>query len=252
MIRVLIVGSGNVARQLYRAWQGSTEVVVQGVLSRSRPDTGFEGIPYYAPGTRLPEADVLLIAVSDDAIPQLSRELGNTPALVVHTSGRTPMKALLGQQRIGVFYPLQSFAPGREIDFSTIPICLEAEEKEDLALLRTLGESLGSEIHEVDSEKRARLHLAAVLVNNFTNHLYTLSADLLEEGSLDFSLLLPLIRETTARLEGTNPAALQTGPALRNDRQTMKGHLDTLKDPGTRELYEVLSKSIQAYHGKEL
>lgn len=254
MIRVLIVGTGNVAQQLYRSWIKSTNVKLVGVAGRASEVPAYIGeLPYTKLGDPLPESDVVVIAVSDDAIPEVGKILqDNTGALVVHTSGRTSMEALDCISRKGVFYPLQSFAPGRNINFNGVPLCLEAENDEDLQLLVSLGRTLGGEIRLMNSEDRAHLHLAAVMVNNFTNHLYAVASGHLEAHDLDFRLLLPLIRETTDRLQHGTPDTFQTGPALRGDTTTMGVHLDLLEEGGTRELYEKLSQSIQSYHGRKL
>lgn len=252
MIRVLLVGTGNVSRQLADAWQGHDKVRIEGVCGRNPVKPEFPSLPYFHLNQALPEADVIVIAVADDAIADVAARIDASDALLVHTSGRTPMRVLEKAGRHGVFYPLQSFAPGRKIDFSSVPLCLEVSNPEDRELLAQLAQSLGAQPHWIDSEQREKLHLAAVLVNNFSNHLYTLAADLLKRNELDFDLLLPLVRETTARLDATSPAQSQTGPAIRNDRATMEAHLKILQKQELRELYEVFSKSIQAYHGSKL
>ncbi len=202
----------------------------------------------------MPNADLYIIAVHDDAICEVANSfvkngIWNKP--VVHTSGATPMRIFkeCASQLVkcGVFYPLQTFSKNRQPDFSQIPICIDAESDETLVILENLAQKISPKVIRVNDQQRATLHLAAVFVNNFTNHLFHLGESILKEGNLSFELLLPLIHETIAKLEVGPPALMQTGPAIRHDELTIQRHLSQLeKHPQWHEIYQLLTKSIQA------
>ena len=155
------------------------------------------------------------------------------------------MDALSDRNRKGVFYPLQTFSKNREVNFNNIPICVEATEPRDLKLLMNLGKSLSEKVVEVNSEERSKLHLAAVFVNNFVNHLYAIGDDILSNNELSFDLLHPLIEETANKIKILAPSQVQTGPARRGDQKTIEKHLHLLKEGPKSDLYQQLTASIR-------
>jgi predicted short-subunit dehydrogenase-like oxidoreductase (DUF2520 family) len=149
-------------------------------------------------------------------------------------------------KRYGSLYPLQTFSKQREADFWNVPFFIEAVRKEDAEYLKTIAGSLSSKIYEADSEQRKYLHLAAVFACNFVNHLYALSADILERYNLPFDLLLPLIDETARKIHELPPNYAQTGPAVRYDKNIIDKHLIMLTDrPEVQEIYRLLSENIR-------
>ena len=228
MISILILGDGNVASHLYKAFSKVDTIVVAMKNSRNL--------------TNIPNADVTIIAVSDDAIAEVSSKIANS--LVVHTSGSVAMTSLKSKGRKGVFYMLQTFSKDKIIEFSEVPFCLEAENEQDYALLATLAQSIGEKVYPVSSEQRQALHVAAVFVNNFTNHMYKTGSDICTEYKVPFAILEPLIKETAAKIESLSPAAAQTGPAIRKDQKTIKEHL-ALLNKQQQEIYTIVTKSIQ-------
>ncbi len=251
MISVVIVGFGNVGQHLYRAFKNAIDVDVVQVFSRSKLDN-TEDIAITHDLNDLAKADLYIIAVPDDAIAEVSGQLPFKDRLVTHTSGSVAMKALSNSNRKGVFYPLQTFSKDHEVDFKEIPICFEAQENQDAELLESLGEMISEKVVQIPSEERAQLHLAAVFVNNFTNHLYHLSEAYLTENGVDFDLLKPLIKETARKIEGLSPNDAQTGPAKRDDKMTIAKHLDLLKNDYYKKIYKTLTQSISRTHGKKL
>ena len=143
-----------------------------------------------------------------------------------------------------MFYPLQTFSKNKEIDFKNIPICVEAQNKEDLSLLSNLGTLISQKVYNISSSERTKLHVAAVFVNNFVNELYHISEDILKKQQLDFSLLAPLIKETANKIEYLTPAQAQTGPAKRGDKKTIQTHQGLLTTQ-QQEVYQLLTSSIQ-------
>jgi len=254
MISVVIVGSGNVAQNLFNAFQKSADVTVKQVIGRNREHLAFvhDNALISTQFTSDISADVYILAISDDAISTVGENFKNLEGILVHTSGATPLNAIKSAKRPGIFYPLQTFTKGKIISFDDIPICIEATNNKDLEILTTLGKQLSKNVVEIDSEQRKTLHVAAVFVNNFTNYMYTMGSDVCAEHDLDFSLLKPLIKETAAKLDTLTPMQAQTGPAKRGDQKTLHNHLQIIKDKHQRELYTLLSNAIKEKHGKEL
>ena len=185
-----------------------------------------------------------IIAISDDAISQFSKKLNLKNKLVVHTSGSVQLDDLNCNANKGVFYPLQSISKHKKINFKKIPICLEAENKIDYSILEKVAKSISKKVFPINSEQRKKLHVAAVFVNNFTNHLYKIGNDICKVNNIDFEILKPLINETAHKIKKLTPSEAQTGPALRNDVKTLSNHLELL-NKNQKEIYNVLTKSIQ-------
>ena len=251
MITMVILGYGNVGSALCREF-AAYETIQLTVYNRTpikRKDQISE-VTYVFELSELPEADVYVMAISDDQISDLSSSLPFNDRLVVHTSGGVSVNALAPQNRKGVFYPLQTFSSGLSTNFKDIPICIEAENEADLELLQSIAECISEKVVTLPSEKRQKVHLAAVFVNNFTNHLYALAEDYLTNHDLDFSLLQPLIQETSEKIKTLSPMAVQTGPAKRGDQNTIQKHLELLKEhPELEEFYKLLSANISTKHG---
>ena len=254
MISVVIVGTGNVAQNLFQAFDKEPNVEIKQVIGRNENHLNFakNKVTISTDFTHIRSADIYILAVSDDSIGLVAEKFQDIDGLIVHTSGATSLDILSKCNRAGIFYPLQTFTKDKIISFESTPICIEANNKKDLELLRNLGKILTFTVIELNSEQRNILHVAAVFVNNFTNYMYTIGAEICKENNLDFKLLQPLIKETAAKLDNLNPYESQTGPAKRGDQKTLHNHLQLLKNTHQRELYTLLSNAIKEKHGKEL
>lgn len=255
MINVVLLGFGNVNSHLFNALNNSNEVTVKQVYNRKNSEqlSSFENVLCTKDVSKIvTNADVYIIGIPDDAIAGFSESLSLQNKLVVHTSGGCEMKLLASKNRRGIFYPLQTFSKYREVNFENIPICIEAETASDLKLLRHLGETISKKVVEISSEERAKLHLAAVFVNNFVNHLYQIGSEILAEANLPFHLLKPLIAETAAKIEKLSPEEAQTGPAKRNDKKTIEKHLHLLANSPYKTLYEIFTEQLNRKYGKKL
>ncbi|MBU2940584.1 DUF2520 domain-containing protein [Lacinutrix sp. C3R15] len=251
MIHVVLLGAGNVATHLFKAFTNTEEVTVKQWYNRSlKTITKYKNKVAITDNLEdLVEADIYILAVSDDAIADLSQKLPFTNRLVVHTSGSVSLYAIDKKHKRGVFYPLQTFSKGASVDFSKVPLCIEAHKvKEDFPILKKLAKAIGSQPHKVNSDQRAALHLAAVFVNNFTNQIYRIAHEITESQGAEFDILKPLIQETARKLDDLSPFLAQTGPAKRNDKKTIKKHLSALTDVHHKEVYELLTQSIQKTH----
>lgn len=253
MIRLSIIGSGNVAQHLIQAFGKSPKIELVQVFARNP-----EAIEHLVPTdnitsniNELQAVDLTIISVSDDAIAEVSAQLPFENQLVVHTSGSVDMHTLNNKNRRGVFYPLQTFSKSKEVDFKAVPICLEAESEDDFPLLVEVANTISNSISSVDSHQRKALHVAAVFVSNFTNHLYKIGHDICSENQLPFDILKPLIQETAHKILSLQPEDAQTGPAKRKDIQTINAHLNFLTDDNQKEIYKMLTKSI-IDNGKKL
>lgn len=247
MITIVLLGAGNVATHLYKAFEVSNKTQVIQVYNRSKK--ALKSFPSVIDKTsslsEIKVADLYIIAIADDVISSFSESLLFTNRLVVHTSGSATMKSLSDKNRKGIFYPLQTFSKNCTVDFSEIPICVEAENYDDVELLQKLGNIISENVQLINSIERAKLHLSAIFVNNFVNYLYQVGSDLLQEESLSFDLLKPLIKETANKIKNLSPKDAQTGPAKRNDKKTIENHLHLLKDGPYRELYEKFTEAIK-------
>lgn len=252
-MKVVCIGSGNVATHFSNAFKASGAELIQ-VWSKNpahaatlanqvgaTPVSDFQQIDR--------TADLYVIAVKDDAIPEVIAALADVNGLVVHTSGATSLEVFSGISNYGVLYPLQTFSKEKALDFNQVPLFLEAVSEEVLTKLKSIALQLSPRVYEVDSEKRKILHLSAVFACNFVNHLYGLGQQILEKNGLDFEMLRPLIMETAQKVQDAFPVDVQTGPAVRNDEQTILRHKELLTDlPELQEIYETLSKSIKKTH----
>jgi predicted short-subunit dehydrogenase-like oxidoreductase (DUF2520 family) len=254
MIDVICIGFGNVNQHLCRALQHSGRATIQQIYSLNMPQlpTDLKGIQCTDKLSELQEADLYLLGVPDDAIAAVSAQLPKVAGVVAHTSGSVALQQLSRHNKRGVFYPLQTFSRNRAVSLKDVPICIEAETEQDFALLQTIGEVISSQVVAISSEKRRALHLAAVYVNNFVNHLYHISYDLIATHGLDAELLSPLILETAKKAIALSPLEAQTGPARRNDKKTLEKQLHLLPDGTAKKLYELFTQSIQATYGKKL
>lgn len=253
MISVILLGAGNVATHLFKAFEKAENVHVKQWYNRTIDSlqTYKNKIDITDDLSQLKEADVYIIAVSDDAIARLSLKLPFENRLVVHTSGAFNIHDLDKKNRRGVFYPLQSFSKNAELDFAEVPICIEALEKPDLKTLKSLALALGCKSHKVNSDQRKALHLAAVFVNNFTNQLYRTAHEITEAQGVEFDILKPLILESAKKIQDLSPYMAQTGPAKRNDKKTIEKHLNMLEDEQHKAIYKLMTTSIQKTHGRK-
>ena len=254
MISVVLLGAGNVATHLYKAFNDADDITVNQWFNRNlKPLQPFKNdVEITNDLSRLKKADVYIIAVSDNAISQLSSQLSFENRFVVHTSGSVSLHNLDKKHLRGVLYPLQTFSKNTDLNFENVPFCIEIEHKKNYNTLKELVSNIGSQSYKVNSQQRAALHLAAVFVNNFTNQLYRIGHEIAESESVDFNILKPLIKETANKIDNLSPYLAQTGPAKRNDKKTLKKHLKALDKDIHKEIYELMTESIQQTHGKKL
>lgn len=249
-----MIGSGNVATNLAIALKDSKWNVIQ-VYSRNRNSARqlaeMVSANYIDSLKEInPNADLYIISVPDKSIAQVFNEIPELKGYLVHTSGSTDISVLTPSKSkgYGVFYPFQTFTKSRIISFENLPICIEANDQETFNFLNQVGLSLSTSVHKMDSNTRSWLHLTGVFTNNFTNHLLTLSQKISEGKGFDFSLIRPLALETIQKAFEIGPTNAQTGPAARFDEETIKLHIEKIKDysPELADIYKALTLSIQS------
>lgn len=249
-MRLTFIGSGNVATHMAAAFKNAGHRIVQ-VYSPNMHNAALLAYHVGAAATNLlteisSETDIFIISVKDDAIAQIAEALAVHQKLIVHTSGSTSLDVLLDYtNNAGVLYPLQTFSKTREVEFLTVPLCIEAANDSIYTDIKQLAATVSNSIYSINSAGRKILHLAAVFACNFPNYLYGVAQQLLAGHEIDFNLLRPLILETAQKVQQQLPANVQTGPAVRNDQTTMAAHLQMLDgQPHLQAMYTLLSQGI--------
>lgn len=242
MITVFVIGTGNLGTQLCRALESALNPHIQLVGYSNKKGQSLKHVK--APLlSSVPLCDLVILSVPDDSIAAVSGTLPHSQ-FVVHTSGSVPMSILERHHRHGVLYIPQTFSLDRSVDFSEITICLESNTKAAMEQLEIVGSSLSRKQKHINSSQRQQLHLAAVYMNNFVNHCYFKAEEILKQASIDPNLLEPLMKETLTKAQDIGAYDAQTGPARRDDKQTLQRHLNQLQELD-REMYLAISESIK-------
>ena len=250
-MRLSLIGSGKLGQQLYREFSECAAIELVQWMNRSATESSTaKGISIVKQVEELLEVDCFLLTVNDEVIEMLAPKLP-TNSLVIHTSGATEISVFSDHNRRGIFYPIQSFSHGRSVTFSKLPIGIEASNSTDLKFLEKLALAIQAKPVHLDSAQRKVLHLSAVLVNNFSNHLFTEAAKICEENKIPFELLKPLIKETVDKLDELSPKRAQTGPALREDHKTISAHLSLIENAELKKLYTLFTNSITNHYKNE-
>ncbi|MFM2206258.1 MAG: hypothetical protein RL213_233 [Bacteroidota bacterium] len=254
-MKIVLIGSGNIASHLGKALTENGHRILQ-VCGRNPKTTialarRLKAEPVAGITSINDKADVYVIAVPDREIPAVATAFPYSEKTVVHTSGSVALEVFpVSFANAGCFYLLQTFTGGKSVKYREVPVCIEARSGEATSRLRRLAKTVSGKVVELDSEKRLWMHLAAVIVNNFTNHLFYLAGNILESQGLEFELLHPLIKETARKATSMSPLEAQTGPARRGDTETIRKHLQLLGQ-GSRsaDIYRLISESIESVSG---
>ena len=259
-MRISFMGAGRVAHHLAHVLSQHHQIVQ--IYSRTLATAQTLATQVKATATMnieelSPEIDLVIIAVSDQAIASVianvHQQLPNV--LIVHTSGSTDIEVLAQiHARAGVFYPLQTFSLERQINWSDTPIFVEAKSEDDLVLLAELANQLSTRVYSYTSAQRLSLHLAAVFACNFSNYCYDMAKQIVDAQHVDFSLLYPLILETANKALHNDPKQMQTGPAMRGDQNILKMHEQMLQKAQREDLkniYQLMSQQILQSHATQ-
>ncbi|MCH5219009.1 MAG: DUF2520 domain-containing protein [Muribaculaceae bacterium] len=252
-IKIVFLGGGNVATHLAKALSQKCDIV--NVWSRNIEHSKSLALQLHDCVAVeniediVRDADIYIIATTDDSIASVAKRMPSVEGVVVHTSGSVSLSALNecdSKRGTGVFYPLQTFSKNRHLDTLDIPLLIEGDNEQTAEELINLGRLISDKVIVADSDKRRHIHLAAVFANNFTNFMWVMASEYLEDKvGLDFKILEPLLKETLQKAIDMNPRNAQTGPAARGDKQTIEAHLKMLPQE-VAETYKFLSEKIIA------
>lgn len=255
-LNIIFIGAGNLATHLANAIARAGHNISQ-VYSRTESSARALADRFDAQYTTevnqiKATGDIYFVTVTDKILEPLIRKSFLRNRFFVHCSGTLPLDILrFYTSDYGVFYPVQTFSKNRNVNFESIPICVEANNKDNLEMLSELANQISTEVQVINSEKRKYIHLAAVFANNFTNHLYTISQDILDKKGISLDILKPLIRETAEKALMMNPQTAQTGPAKRNDENITSQHIELLNDKQLYlRIYRLMSESIRQTSGE--
>ena len=252
MMKVTLIGAGNLATQLGKSLK-KTGVTISQVYSRTEESARTLGelleTEWVTDVTQVhDEADIYIFSVKDSVLCELISEVckGRGDKLFLHTAGSMPMSCFEGKAlHYGVFYPMQTFSKAKDVCFENIPVFIEGDSAETAEVIRSLANKLSQRVIRLSSADRKYLHLAAVWACNFTNYCYTVASDILSEHGIPFDVMLPLINETTEKIQNISPKEAQTGPAVRGDKNVMSQQLELMSDRADlKELYKMLSRGI--------
>ncbi|MGL4412459.1 MAG: Rossmann-like and DUF2520 domain-containing protein [Bacteroidales bacterium] len=251
VIRVVLIGAGNLATHLANALNNISEISIIQVYSRTRESAESLANTLGTKWTTSLEeidnsADLIILSIKDDALQGVIKSINITRATYIHTAGSVPMEIFNGSaSNYGVLYPLQTFSKAKEVEFSKIPIFIEGSSPEVQDMLSFISKKLSSKVRVASSEQRKYLHLAAVFACNFTNHLFAQAASILNEHGLMFEDIIPLIDESVSKIHTIEPQKAQTGPAVRGDNGVLEMQKSLLNNDIQKEIYTLISNSIQ-------
>lgn len=254
-MNVVMVGSGNVAAVLSKLIQRAGHKIIQ-VISRNADHARTLAVKYDAESASLNEpefasADIYIVALADAALDSIEKITALKNKFVVHTAGSVSIEVLKNHSSAyGALYPLQTLS-GVSPEIPEVPFLVQGNSTETLNKIMAFAKTFSNDVTVAGDQERLRYHIAAVLVSNFTNHLYAVAERFCEKEKINFKNLLPLINEVTSRINLTSPYDVQTGPAIREDISTLNLHLQVLSaHPDIKYLYLKLSESILKLHKK--
>lgn len=246
---ITIIGSGNVATHLGMALLNNGCSINQ-VYSPNK-DHAFElanllnAMPCDDTKFITDESDIYIICIKDDFIEEIANQLKFKNKTIVHTSGSIAMDTLSEFDNYGIFYPLQTFSKGNKVNIKEVPFCIEANNENTKNDLLELANQLSNKVYEINSEQRKKIHVAAVFACNFSNYLYSISEDILNENNMDLEILKPLILETAKKIQSNSPKTVQTGPAKRNDKEVIENHIQLLGNKTAyQDIYQLITDNI--------
>lgn len=252
MLKVVVLGNGNVGTHLCRAFEQSPNVLLLQNYNRKGEALLNCNVPVISDLKNIASAEVYIVTYNDDSLFEVQEELMQLKGIVAHTSGATSIEIFNKLENFGVFYPLYSFSKAIAVNFNEVPIALEANTENNALVLSHLAQSISPKVYAINSQQRKSLHVAAVFANNFSNFMLTQAKDICDENNIDFRILHSIIKQTMHKVEYTEPKLAQTGPAIRNDLETIQEHLNILDSSSKKEIYSVITNAIKHYYGKKL
>ncbi|SFI29834.1 Rossmann-like and DUF2520 domain-containing protein [Halpernia frigidisoli] len=250
-MKIVIIGSGNVAYHLTKAFC-QNKIAISQIFGRNEKDLKEISREFNVPFSteNLEKADLYIIAVKDESVEEVSRQITVKDCLVAHTSGSLEKEKLDGKYRKASFYPLQTFSKTKDLDYKKIPFFIEAENNQDFEILNNLAQKISTKVLESNFEQRKFIHLTAVFACNFTNHLFAKAKEISDSQNIPFDYFLPLIDETVEKIHHISPKEAQTGPAIREDEKVLRSHEILLADKDAKSIFDVMNISIKSMYKK--
>lgn len=248
--KIVLIGTGKLAgilgNALHQAGFRIVQVYGRNLEKAVRLASGLNSKAISSFNELVKDADLYIIAVSDDAIYQMSRVLVGVRGICVHTSGSVQMDVFQDvATNFGVFYPLQTFSEGRNIILQEVPFLIEGNNPDTASRLIEIASSISDNVFHCNSGERKTVHLSAVFVSNFINAMLGIGEELITQTNLPFEILHPLVKETVAKALENGAVKSQTGPAIRGDKQTMQAHIQLLENrPELASVYQQVSAII--------
>ncbi len=257
---MIILGSGNMATNLAHAFTKAgvrIDCIYSRTLEHARELAEQVGVEQYTDSLevvrsslqKVTENQVVLYCLKDSVLGEVLEQIDAPEALHLHTAGSMGVEVFEGKNKphAGVLYPFQTLSRQRVLDFTELPLFVEALDPKDLPEIESLAKQISHKVYPADSETRRRLHVAGVFANNFTNCMYAIASEVLRPTGLPEDVLLSLIDETAAKVHSMPARQAQTGPAKRSDNNVMNKHLELLADPELQEIYKLVSKNISEH-----
>ena len=253
-MKIAVIGSGNVAtffsHKLYEAGHRITQVLSKNAEHASRLASQFKAEYETNPDHLHAYSDIYLLAVNDDALPDYLDHPILKNKIVIYSSGAIGLTELSGLSlQLACIWPVYSIQKENLPKHDHVPLVINHTKDVDANVIEQIASAISKSQYKLSDEQKKTVHLGAVIANNFTNHLYTLSNQLLEQQQIPFDLLLPIIQNTTEKLQHSSPEKNQSGPAIRHDKITIGHHLEQLRhDELLKKIYTSLTESIQKYY----
>jgi predicted short-subunit dehydrogenase-like oxidoreductase (DUF2520 family) len=253
---ISFIGAGNVAEAMAMAFLKEKQRIVSvtsangisaGLLAEKTGAVVQNGYHFSD------ETDIIIISVNDSSIEKVAQSIEcSDNTIVVHTAGSVHIDALGRSDNAGVLYPLQTFSKGRTVNMKAVPFFIEATDEHALEVIKYLALLIGSSSHQCVSERRKCLHIAAVFASNFPNFMMTISSEIVTRAGFNPGVMHPLIKETIGKAIAIGPESAQTGPARRNDTNTINDHFELLSfSPEYQDLYKHISEMIINYYNNK-
>ena len=233
MQKITLIGTGNVATNLSLELQKKGYEIVE-IWSKTEESSiilaNKLNCNIISNLEELSETDLIIVSVKDKYIKEIISKISDKKTNIVHTSGSVNLSVFTENKNHAVFYPLQSFNKNIDVNFSDLPICIESNNKKLEGKLMEIANSISQSVHLINSEQREKLHIAAVFACNFTNHMLSISNKIMDDNSMDFNILKPLIEHTIKKAIQNTPKKMQTGPAIRKEYNIIERHLNILEE----------------------
>lgn len=256
-MKVVLIGAGNVAThlatELYQKSFDIIQVYSRTIKSASALAKAVHAVPVTEISAIINDADLYIFSVKDSVLEELISQVPENKGLWLHTAGSMPIDIFSKYtSHYGVIYPFQTFSKNRDVNWSDIPLFIEASEHNTLIQLEGIAKQLSGKVLELSTDKRKYLHLTGVFACNFTNHMYVLAEQILKKIDLPFEVALPLIDETAAKVHSLSPKVAQTGPAVRYDENVINKHLSLIDSKQVKEIYKLISDDIHRISDDEI